>query len=144
MLSTPEESFNAILSGTPLSVGVKLTQISIPTTKGRHYIPAIVTGKLAVNSHPSEDGECWVITHLRSGCQITSFTDRVFFDSVFGALLAATALESLDWSWVDEALDSDALLKTPDGFHDRVLDLLRLAQKWEATAIDQSYTPIDL
>jgi hypothetical protein len=130
------------LGGIPLQKLIKLTQIEVITGVGKYKVPAIVTGQLAVNRDPLV--EKWVITHVRSGRRIADRKRSIQFDtefSLFGALYVAMSLEKLDFSWFTQ----DAKLNTkkaPNGFRDRIAEILQEARNWEVNALTTSLEPI--
>jgi hypothetical protein len=136
------QSFDVVLGGIPLQKLIKLTQIEVLTGEGKYKIPAIVTGQLAVNRDPR--AEKWVITHVKSGRRIVDRKRSIQFDtefSVFGALYAALTLEKLDFSWVTQGGKLNTK-KAPDGFRDRISEILQEARNWEVNALATSLEPI--
>ena len=129
--------FDAVLGGNPLQATIRLTKTKIETSKGKISTPAIAIGQLVVNSGFIDGEECWTVTHARTGFAITKTNS---FNTVFGALHAAIALEKMDWSWVPDTVPikdmKGVVPKPPRGLIKQIKVIVSNARNYEKTAME--------
>jgi hypothetical protein len=129
--------FDVVLGGNPLQATIRLTQTKIETSKGKISTPAIAIGSLVVNSNSINGEEFWTVTHAKTGFAITKVNS---FNTVFGALHAAIALEKLDWSWIPDSVPIKDMKgvtpKPPRGLIKQINAIVSNARNYEKTAME--------
>jgi hypothetical protein len=129
--------FDVVLGGNPLQATVRLTQINVETTQGKLLVPAIAIDSLVVNSNSINCEEFWTVTHAKTGFALTPVNS---FNTVFGALHAAIALEKLDWSWIPDSVPikdmKGVVLKPPRGLIKQINQIVNNARNWEKAAME--------
>lgn len=101
----------------------KPSAIFVSTAEGLRFVPALVTGQLAVNAFVATDDHkddevWWSITHCNTGYKITDFCTEE------AAIECARELEQLDWSGI-QLVNGKPVIKGAKAWKTQVLEILK-------------------